>query len=202
MERFSLFFFCVVCVAANAKYTFDLANKNGLILTPRIVGGENAVEGQFPYQVSIRDRFSHRHFCGGAILNSRFILTAGHCTRGTYTNPIQMFVIVGVIGRDAKGTVYDVQGVTPHPEFNISKFDNDISLLRTKQKMVFTDFVQPIALPTQSIPKGVRVVVTGWGQTSVKEIFFSIFLYFKKFIQFCSYRFIFSSIQAMACLIL
>lgn len=176
MERISLFFFCVVCVAANAKYTFDLENKNGFNLTPRIVGGENAVEGQFPYQVSIRDRFSHRHFCGGAILNSRFILTAGHCTSGTYTNPIQMFVIVGVIGRDAKGTEYDVQGVTPHPQLNIRKFSNDISLLRTKQIIVFTDFVQPIALPTQSISKDVPVVVTGWGQTSVKKDFFYILI--------------------------
>lgn len=46
----------------------------------KIVGGDNASPGQFPYQVSLRKNKSH--FCGGSIIDSRTILTAAHCVEG------------------------------------------------------------------------------------------------------------------------
>jgi len=43
----------------------------------RIVSGRPAVEGDFPWIVSTQ--ISGKHFCGGSILNSEWILTAAHC---------------------------------------------------------------------------------------------------------------------------
>lgn len=48
--------------------------------TGRIVGGQTAQEGQFPYQVSLRA--NGNHFCGGSIVNEYWIVTAAHCLYG------------------------------------------------------------------------------------------------------------------------
>src|SRR6185369_2607254 len=50
---------------------------------PKIVGGKPAPAGAFPWQVSlgvswIADPFS-AHFCGGSVLNEKWIITAAHC---------------------------------------------------------------------------------------------------------------------------
>ena len=49
-------------------------------INSRIVGGQDAAEAAFPYQVSLQNYGSH--FCGGSILNENWILTAGHCLSG------------------------------------------------------------------------------------------------------------------------
>lgn len=43
----------------------------------RVIGGSDAQEGQFPYQISLRVGGSH--VCGGTIISNKFVLTAAHC---------------------------------------------------------------------------------------------------------------------------
>lgn len=50
-------------------------------LTGRIVGGYRANIADFSYQVSVqmKSRQLFRHFCGGSIITSTYVVSAAHC---------------------------------------------------------------------------------------------------------------------------
>lgn len=188
MKTVKLFFLalCIVCAAArpldeSIEWPDDHPDNETVISdgdndTPltRIVSGKEAFDGQFPYQVSIRKWSSYNHFCGGAILNSRFILTAAHCTRGAYTQPHTLYCVVGWTGQGAKGAAYSLEAITPHPTFDLGTFTNDISLMRTEREIKFSSYVMPIALPYKNTPSNTKVEIAGWGLPSgVRLMFYS-----------------------------
>ncbi|GAB3801395.1 S1 family peptidase [Micromonospora zhanjiangensis] len=49
-------------------------------VTPNVVGGSRAAEGEFPFMVRLSMG------CGGALYSSRLVLTAAHCVGSTGTN--------------------------------------------------------------------------------------------------------------------
>lgn len=136
----------------------------------RILKGKNAQIGQFPYQVSLHKSDGNKHFCGASILSDRFLLTAGHCMN-RIIDPTEIYAILGTIYREFGGKRVDIDKITIHEDFNITITINDITLLRTVQKIKFSHTVRPIALPKENLPPegNAYVVVTGWGKDKATD---------------------------------
>jgi len=47
-----------------------------VLTTTRIIGGRNATQNEFPFQVALRFEGRERAFCGGSIISNHLILTS------------------------------------------------------------------------------------------------------------------------------
>lgn len=123
----------------------------------RVVGGQHAKAGQFPYHVSIQLRDFY-DLCGGAIIGPWFILTTAFCTRYgiEYSS-----AYVGSQTTE-NGTRYRFERIIKHPNYKEDTRENDIAVIRTVLRIKFIDLVQPIALPTTAAQDKLRVIFTGW----------------------------------------
>lgn len=143
----------------------------------RIIGGETAEPGQFPFQISLRGRrvvnetVVFRHRCGGSILSDRWVITAAHCTQREFTNASNLLIVVGAHHIANDGMTYQLDKVIPHADYNGTLLQHDISVLQTSQAIQFSETVQPIALRGQFVDGAVRSIVSGWGAEHVSTIF-------------------------------
>jgi hypothetical protein len=140
-------------------YSIPVDNKR----TGRIVGGQKAVEGQFPYMVALRSALrKDEHGCGGFIINSRWIGSVAHCM----LNPIANILTVAIVGTTKTSdfsTFYRFSIWFNHPEYVSNLRRHDIGLGRTRTEIIFTPLVQPIALGSEFVGAGIKAVISGWG---------------------------------------
>jgi len=137
----------------------------------RIVGGTEAADGEFPFQVSLRSigALGSTHFCGGSIIDEWWVLTAAHCCAGK--RPGGVHVVAGGIklnNFENEEEPRNLEQVISHPAYASSTISNDACLLKLKEPFEWTEFVKPIALPEplQETAAGTEITVTGWGTLS------------------------------------
>lgn len=128
-----------------------------------IVGGSTASSGQFPHQVSLRSS-GNSHFCGGFIINTRWVGSAAHCTIGRSAG--NTVSVVGTNHRTSGGFAHSTARIVNHPSYNSQTLANDISMVQTASTITFTSLVRSIPLGSTFIGGGVSATVSGWGQTS------------------------------------
>lgn len=105
-------------------------------VSPRIVGGEDALITDVPWQAFIQIGFS---FCGGAVIDEKWVLTAAHCIDTEvdpfYFSPAELDTISVYTGTNApynsavENEVSQVTAIYVHPDYNKGIFENDIALL-------------------------------------------------------------------------
>lgn len=129
-----------------------------------IVGGQNAAEGDAPYQISLQTR-TGSHLCGGAIVAQSWSLTAGHCVSGWPAERLQ--VAVGTIRYSQPGALHYPADIYLHCSYDRPKYHNDIALLRLNESIVFNALTQPVPLATEAWPRGTaELLFFGWGTQS------------------------------------
>ncbi|KAJ8256637.1 hypothetical protein COCON_G00187890 [Conger conger] len=139
----------------------------------RIVGGTNAEEGEWPWQVSLHIKNSG-HVCGASLINDRWLVTAAHCVQDSskvkYSQPGVWEAYLGLHKQGEMGEFTEkrnIKRVIDHPYYNSYTFDNDIALMELSSPVSFNKRITPICLPSSShdFPYGKSVWITGWGAT-------------------------------------
>ncbi|KAM8774140.1 chymotrypsinogen B isoform 2-T2 [Rhynchonycteris naso] len=130
----------------------------------RIVNGEDAVPGSWPWQVSLQDSTGF-HFCGGSLISEDWVVTAAHC--GVRTSHV---VVAGEFdqGSDEEDIqVLKIAKVFKNPKFNMLTVRNDITLLKLATPARFSQTVSAVCLPDadEDFPAGTLCATTGWGKT-------------------------------------
>uniref|UniRef100_A0A4W4H263 Suppressor of tumorigenicity 14 protein homolog n=1 Tax=Electrophorus electricus TaxID=8005 RepID=A0A4W4H263_ELEEL len=142
------------------------------IKTSRIVGGQDATEGEWPWQVSLHIKNSV-HVCGASLISESWLVTAAHCVQDEpkmkLSQPGTWEVYLGLHSQKQldKAVKRYLKRVIGHPSYNEYTYDFDIALMELDQPVKFTDTIRPICLPsaTYVFPVGKSVWITGWGAT-------------------------------------
>ena len=142
---------------------------------PRIVGGTNAIRGEFPYQgvLEIEDRtgpVSGFTICGCSLIHSRWAVTAAHCVEDKLAFDLSLYFGQVDLIDFGQGPVYSVLTIFRHPFYSDANphFRFDIALLRIAGNVPISNNVSPILLPVSqgTAQVGQLCTITGWGSLS------------------------------------
>ncbi|XP_065674644.1 serine protease 27 isoform X2 [Hydra vulgaris] len=136
----------------------------------RIVGGKNAKEGDWPWQVNIDYRYNTGnpgHHCGGTLINEEWVLSAAHCF---YDNPDKNDYWLKLGEHDIKKDngweqLYSIKELLLHPQYEHNGFHYDLALLRLNSTAKLNNRVRTACLPGPQLtfPIGTECFITGWG---------------------------------------
>uniref|UniRef100_A0A8C1VJ94 Zgc:153968 n=1 Tax=Cyprinus carpio TaxID=7962 RepID=A0A8C1VJ94_CYPCA len=119
-------------------------------LNPKIVGGQNAVEGSWPWQASIHYVLNGGLVCGGSLINKDWVLSAAQCFRELTASTTVIY-----LGRHRQIGVnpYEISRkvirIITHPKYHPDHFDNDIPVC--------------LAAAGSTFAAGTESWITGWG---------------------------------------
>ncbi|XP_039618495.1 coagulation factor IX [Polypterus senegalus] len=137
----------------------------------RIVGGMLCHRGMCPWQVFLHWK-NDFGYCGGSLINDRWVLTAAHCAEES----LPVYITVGNFDkfmREVDEQMIQVKKVVSHPHYHPATYDSDIALILLDEPVKFNAYAYPICLPNANLAQlllqeGTMGQVSGWGATRFK----------------------------------
>nr|CAG4643851.1 EOG090X03V0 [Lepidurus arcticus] len=135
----------------------------------RVVGGEDALPGEYCWQVALINSLN-QYLCGGALIGTQWILTAAHCVTNIVRSGDAIYVRVGDHDLTSKygspgAQTLRVATTYIHHNHNSQTLDNDIALLKLHGQAELKPGVCLACLPSRGASQepGKRCTVTGYG---------------------------------------
>ncbi|XP_049641681.1 enteropeptidase [Suncus etruscus] len=135
--------------------------------TPKIVGGNDAKEGAWPWLVALY--YNNKLLCGASLISSEWLVSAAHCLYGRNLKPTMWKAILG-LHKSSNQTSPQVvtlliDQIVINPHYNKRTKDSDIAMMHLEYKVNYTDYIQPICLPdiNNVFLPGINCSIAGWG---------------------------------------
>ncbi|XP_043600023.1 serine protease 42 isoform X1 [Bombus pyrosoma] len=132
----------------------------------RIVGGDDAGFGSFPWQAYIRIGSSR---CGGTLVNRFHVVTAGHCVAKASARQVQVTLgdyVVNSASETLPAYTFGVREIRVHPYFKFTPQADrfDVAVLRLDRPVHYMPHIAPICLPEKNEDfLGQYGWAAGWG---------------------------------------
>uniref|UniRef100_A0A8B9CFY8 Neurotrypsin n=1 Tax=Anser brachyrhynchus TaxID=132585 RepID=A0A8B9CFY8_9AVES len=144
----------------------------------RIIGGNKALRGGWPWQVSLRLKGFHRDtrlLCGATLISSCWVVTAAHCFKRFGVDVRRYLLRVGDYHTGVKDEFereLPVERIVLHRNYWAGSNDNDIALVRMRGReghcLYFNHHVLPVCLPDRREKSDINrqaCIISGWGDT-------------------------------------
>jgi len=140
-----------------------MVQREAIASRDRIIGGDEAVEGRYPYAVSLQDDISH--YCGGSLIAPDIVLSAAHCKSWDATHEVKVVVGRHSLDDESDGEVIGATLELDHPDYDFETTDNDYMLV-VLERAVEAD-VDLVQISPDVMPVDAAVTVMGWGDTNI-----------------------------------
>ncbi len=130
-----------------------------------IIGGEEAVPGEFSFQVALVTAAGRRQFCGGTFIDGDWVMTAAHCVDDDQPEDIK--VLAGAHNKLTDGELIDIERIHIHPAYaSDASISSDIALLKLSGEHMFPriELLTPDRVDLSA--PGTIATTIGWGLTS------------------------------------